>query len=342
MVGRVTIKDVAAKAGVSISTASKALNGTGSIGAETVKKVLDAARELDYQINLAGQALSRKGNIIGIVMPDYPHEVMDRFHDGLQQAMDYFGRFGMQFVYQTYHFAQSDSAFLQCVDQLAQQVNGLVVIPAGNQVDHAETLHSIQKKVPIITLQTAIDGFCPVASVTVNAKVVGMLAAEYLCTVAKQKTVAVIAGLQQVAIHSENIQGFKEVANANGCTVVAVRDTGDSMERARVQTMELVKEYPNLGGIFVTSYVSPAVCDCLTACGLQEHIAVVGVDLYAETAAHMQSGCLNALVFQNQELQAYTAVERMVDYLSRRKKMDDVLIKPELILKSNMQCYQIR
>lgn len=46
------IKDVAAKAGVSISTVSYVMSGKRSIGEETKKKVLKAAQELGYQPNL--------------------------------------------------------------------------------------------------------------------------------------------------------------------------------------------------------------------------------------------------------------------------------------------------
>ena len=56
------IKDVAAKAGVSISTVSYVMSGKRSIGEETKKKVLKAAQELGYQPNLQARSLrGRRG-----------------------------------------------------------------------------------------------------------------------------------------------------------------------------------------------------------------------------------------------------------------------------------------
>ena len=46
-----TIKDVAKKAGVSISTVSLVLNGSNAIKYETRRKVLEAVSELDYRPN---------------------------------------------------------------------------------------------------------------------------------------------------------------------------------------------------------------------------------------------------------------------------------------------------
>ncbi len=54
---RTTIKDVGRRAGVSVGTVSKALNGTGQVSAATARRVLDAARELGYRPNRAAQGL---------------------------------------------------------------------------------------------------------------------------------------------------------------------------------------------------------------------------------------------------------------------------------------------
>lgn len=54
---RATIRDVAAAAGVSIGTASKALNGQGKLRAETRKRVMQAAEQLGFAPNTLAQAL---------------------------------------------------------------------------------------------------------------------------------------------------------------------------------------------------------------------------------------------------------------------------------------------
>ncbi|MFD0523503.1 LacI family DNA-binding transcriptional regulator [Paractinoplanes durhamensis] len=52
-----TIRDVAALAGVSVGTASKALNGRGSLRADTVARVKQAAEQLDFHPNPAARSL---------------------------------------------------------------------------------------------------------------------------------------------------------------------------------------------------------------------------------------------------------------------------------------------
>ena len=60
-----TIKDVAKKAGVSISTASYALNNQSNVHPDTKKKILAIAKELNYYPNGSARNLKTKrtGNI---------------------------------------------------------------------------------------------------------------------------------------------------------------------------------------------------------------------------------------------------------------------------------------
>ncbi len=55
-----TLKDVAKKAKVSVSTASYAMNGSSLILPETKKRVHDAAKELGYRINGSAKKFKKK------------------------------------------------------------------------------------------------------------------------------------------------------------------------------------------------------------------------------------------------------------------------------------------
>jgi LacI family transcriptional regulator len=66
-----TISDVAALAGVSFGTASKALNGRGSLRDETRRRVSEAARQLSFQANAAAKSLnSGRTYTVGMITTD--------------------------------------------------------------------------------------------------------------------------------------------------------------------------------------------------------------------------------------------------------------------------------
>src|SRR6516225_10011534 len=68
---RVTIRDVAAEAGVSIGTASNALNGQGKLRAETRERVAEAAQRLGFAPNTLAQALlAGRSFTVGLITTD--------------------------------------------------------------------------------------------------------------------------------------------------------------------------------------------------------------------------------------------------------------------------------
>lgn len=69
-----TLKDVAAKAGVSPSTAGAAMRGESIVKDSTRRKVLDAARELGYSANLSARFLKKgRTETIAVLVPDIRH-----------------------------------------------------------------------------------------------------------------------------------------------------------------------------------------------------------------------------------------------------------------------------
>ena len=68
---RVTIRDVAARAGVSVATVSKVINGRYGVAASTDARVQAVIDDLDYEASLVAQSLRHpRTNVIGTVAAD--------------------------------------------------------------------------------------------------------------------------------------------------------------------------------------------------------------------------------------------------------------------------------
>lgn len=83
-----TIKDVAKKAGVSISTASYALNDLPNVHKDTKKRILDAAKELNYTPNATARNLKTKrtGNI-GVFIYGFAGPIFGNVLDGVHHEL---------------------------------------------------------------------------------------------------------------------------------------------------------------------------------------------------------------------------------------------------------------
>ena len=83
-----TLKEVAKLAGVNISTASRALNGSSSISKATTDLVRRAAKELGYTPNINARVLAgKKSNIIGIIVPEINSDYFSALIDNLESRL---------------------------------------------------------------------------------------------------------------------------------------------------------------------------------------------------------------------------------------------------------------
>lgn len=85
------IKDIAKKAGVSISTVSYALNGSSKVTEETRARIQTIANELNYVPNMAARTLKRRETkIIGVYLADYAGSFYGELLDGIKKGLSLF------------------------------------------------------------------------------------------------------------------------------------------------------------------------------------------------------------------------------------------------------------
>ena len=119
-----TIHDVAARAGVSVATVSRVLNGKGVVREETLQQVLLAAKTLRYVPNVAARSLSsRRSQTIGIVLPEVHGEFFSEVIRGIDLAARSEG----------YHILVSGShsdvgEMVEVLEAMRGRVDGLVVM----------------------------------------------------------------------------------------------------------------------------------------------------------------------------------------------------------------------
>src|SRR5688500_15534677 len=83
----VTIRDVAAKAGVSVATVSRVFNEKGPIREETIQRVKDVASAMQYVPHAGARSLStRTTRTLGLLLPDLHGEFFSEVIRGVDVA----------------------------------------------------------------------------------------------------------------------------------------------------------------------------------------------------------------------------------------------------------------
>ncbi|GGA13249.1 LacI family transcriptional regulator [Paenibacillus marchantiophytorum] len=85
----VSIKDIAKKAGVSISTVSYAINGNPKVTKETSTRILAVAKELNYVPNAAARSLKKQETkIIGVFLTDFNGAFYGELLQGIKEVLN--------------------------------------------------------------------------------------------------------------------------------------------------------------------------------------------------------------------------------------------------------------
>lgn len=157
----VTLKDVAARVGVSYQTVSKVLNGHTQVRPETKERIWQAVRELNYTPNVSARNLRKQAsNLIGYPwhhIPDnFIHPVLDTFVTNVTQAAEARGYHLLTFV------PDADSSADDVYRTLfwRNQVAGFILADTVENDPRVELL--IEQEIPFVSFGRANDNwdFC--------------------------------------------------------------------------------------------------------------------------------------------------------------------------------------
>ena len=167
--GRPTIRDVAALAGVSIATVSYVLNGTGSVSKVTAQRVRECVDELGYRINgVAVAHRTGRSRTIGLAVANITNPFLAKIAQGVHRVASTRG-------YAVFLVDAQDSQQHEVdgVERLADRVpEGLIWYPVGEGRLSVESF-----SFPTVVLGREIPG---VDSVMADVERGGRLQAEYL------------------------------------------------------------------------------------------------------------------------------------------------------------------
>ncbi|NEB45054.1 LacI family DNA-binding transcriptional regulator, partial [Streptomyces sp. SID339] len=144
----VTLRDVARVSGCSVATVSRVLAGTRPVGAETARRVREAAETLGYRPNHAARALrSRSTGTVGLVLPQITNPFYPALVRELTHALHAGGRAVLLADCDDDPVAEAE----YIADLLGRQVDALLVIPAHEERSR-DAVTAAAARVPLVLM----------------------------------------------------------------------------------------------------------------------------------------------------------------------------------------------
>jgi LacI family transcriptional regulator len=199
-----TIKEVAARAGVSVGTVSNVLSGVPTVQRDLRARVQRAIKVLGYRPNLIARSLKQqRTNTLGIVVSDITNPFFPELIRGAEETA-----LAKGFLLLTCNTDDQLEREKQILDMLEQRrIDGLLLVPAIRKSSNAHIARFVQSGIPVVCLDRAPEGI-DVDSVTVDNEGGAKACVAHLISRGHRR-IAILAGRRTMYITSERLAGYK-------------------------------------------------------------------------------------------------------------------------------------
>jgi LacI family transcriptional regulator len=302
----VTIRDVASKAGVSVSTVSRVLNGKDDISEGTINKVLAVVQDLGYASSLAARGMrSHRTNVIGLIMPGVASYYCQEILRGVNEAIAKLDRDLIIYtsgVMDKENIAQHERSYVALLN--GSITDGVIVV--------TPTATQFTTYAPLVIIDPNNETpDCP-SLIATNQE--GALAAMNYLTDLGHRRIGYITGRMELASSNQRLQGYMDgLAAADIPLNEDLIEIGDYMpEMAVICTRKLLSLPNRPTAIFAANDMSAmGVYQAAREFGLEipGDLSVMGFDNLRE-AAYLNPPLTT--IDQSVEKMAATATEMLV------------------------------
>ena len=243
-VGRITMHDIARRAGVSLGTVSHVINGKVSVSESARTRVQSAIDELAYQPNHLSRALrTNRTSLIGVIIPDITNPFFPSVVRGVEDVA--FKHSYRLLLCNADNDVAKETAYLNDLSSFFPA--GIIIIPS---LDHKLTPTAQYPMVCIDRRPPDWQG----DSVTVENFQGGYNAGKHLLQYG-HKNIAIISGPSNVVTANDRVHGFCKALSEKKITVQPeyIQESAFDQENGYLCAMRLLRLVPQPTAIFTTS-----------------------------------------------------------------------------------------
>lgn len=287
MAHRATIADLAEKAGVSVSTIDRILNGREKVRAATAARVLAAAEELQFY---AMPVLRERLNVdrprirLGFLLQQSHRSFYRMIADALRAAAD--------------ESPDPVEIIIEHIDDLSTEAVSARMLALGEKVqaravvtaEHARISYAIEtlsaKGVPTYGLISELTSTYGTGYIGLDNWRVGRTAAWAIAGLCKRPgKVGILVGNHRYRCQEMNESGFRSYCREHGSefTLLEPLQTFEDKSIARDVTEQLLAREPDLVGLYVSGGGMVGVLDALKTAGRGRSVVTVGHEITDHT-----------------------------------------------------------
>lgn len=350
MSGRTRIKDIAAKAGVSVGTVDRVLHNRPNVSAKAREKVEKALKEQNYKPNVYASALAyNKSYHFCMLIPKHEQVAYwEEIEQGARMSADSRKVFGVSLDI-LYYDRFEDASFLSQAEKcMESHPDGFVIVPVELEVTKTVTDKLHEKNIPFVLLDSFMPDLRPLAFFGQDSFSSGYFAAKMLMLIAnKEKEIMFLKITKDGRVVSKQ-QDNREVGFRH-----YMRDHFPSV---KIIGLELPidgsrQQYDSMFDDFFAQH--PDIHHCITL-GSKAHVLgdyllrtnrrdvqIMGYDMVKKNAECLKQGSVSFLIAQHAYQQGYGCIDALFKAIVLKTKIQPVNYMPiELLTKENVDFYR--
>ncbi|KHF39561.1 transcriptional regulator [Halalkalibacter okhensis] len=333
---KITMDEVAKRAGVSKTTVSRIINGNYShVNEETKKRVMKVIEELNYRPNAVAKSLKQmKTNVIGIVLSNLQNPFWSQVLEGVEDTCRAQG-------YNLMICNSNDKSELEVehIEGLRlKQVDGIIVNPT---MKNKEMFHSlVDSGFPIIAINRKIEGV-PIDTVVVDNVKGAYLAVEHFIQIGKKSVAIMVYPPSGISPRLERIEGYRQSLARNNLNVNEnlIRVIDEERGGAKQEVKKLLSQRERPDAIFSTNnMMTLEILEGIKELGLSvpEDVSLIGYD---ETVWSQHLNPPLTTVSQPSYKMGELAAGKLIEALKSKQKKQATIdsLEPSLIIRQSCQ-----
>ncbi|MDQ6603538.1 MAG: LacI family transcriptional regulator [Chloroflexota bacterium] len=328
---RVTIRDVAYRAGVSNNTVSRVLNDRPDVSPATRVRIQNVIEELGYRPNsLARSLLRRESRTVGLVVTDCTNPNTARQIRAVQQTMAA-GEYAV-LIFDTQEDAERQEDALRVLEE--KVVDGIIITPATIRDD---ALTHLAQRLPVTLLNREMDGLTG-CDVVLNDNLEGARVAVAHLIARGHTRIGYVTAMRDVSTVRDRLRGYQVALTDAGIPFdpLLVERGPITIEAAAAATLRLLEQQPAPTALFAyNDFMAVGILSALLDADrrVPDDVALVGYDDIVYTPYLRVP--LTTIAQQTQEM-GVTAARLLMERLAGSERPPQrVVFKPHLVVRAS-------
>lgn len=335
----VTLKEIAALAGVHRSTVDKVLHKRPGVSDEVRRRVQAVIDETGYRPNPVGRALQKQSAVIRLAAILLEVDARPFMERGIRKAVDALHMYNIQVDYHACAYGDVETQLEQIECAIGGQVDGIILSPLSADSVREAVNRAVAAGIPVVCTNTDIEGtgrLCYVGEDAAKAsRIAGRIMGEFLGGAGEiaviTSTSAMRTGTYFLKVRETGFQGYM-AENFPGIHIVESVPSLENPAMTYQMTLELLRRQPELRGVYVVGGGVREVGRAIRETGCGGRLKVVCFEDYPEILELLRENIVTCTINSDTVRQGELPVRILIDYLMQDERPAENVYIPGQIL----------